>query len=138
MKFPEEFIERGSRVLHSGQTSDVFYNVNAILTDDFYLRHILNKIPRSEHYIGVATGGSLIALVSHVKYPESKFSMIKDGKLLGEKPAEEYILIDDVVTTGNSLLEAISILRSMPEKIIAAVDRRPENKNPEVKAVFEI
>jgi len=47
-------------------------------------------------------------------------------------------LIDDVVTTGNSLLKAIAIIGSQPSEIIVAVDRRGRNENPKVKAIFEI
>ena len=139
MKFPEEFIERGQRILHSGQTSDTFYNVNRLLMSDLYLRHILRKIPANEHYVGISTGGALIAMAAHTQYIYSKLSIVKDGQLLGERPSEaQWYLIDDVVTTGRSLLEAISLAGNKPKEIIVAVDRRIENKNPIVRTLFEI
>lgn len=129
---------RGERILHSGQSTSVFYDVNALLTERTYLDYILHRIPCSEHYVGIATGGALIALAAFQKNPTSKFSMIKDGELKGALPLDEWILVDDVVTTGNSLTEAIKIIGEVPSKIIVAVDRRTENKNPEVKPIFEI
>lgn len=140
MKFPEKYVRHGEVRLHSGGSSSIFYDVNALLTDVVYSNCVFNKIPMSEHYVGVATGGAIIAMAAHRKFPDSKFSMIKDGMLIGERPAGRWTLIDDVTTTGSSLLEAISLIGSdnQPEKIIVAVDRRTENKNPEVISVFEI
>ena len=138
LKFPEEFIEQGERVPHSGQISDTFYNVNRLITRNFFLRHILRNIPANEHYIGISTGGALIAMAAHTQYIHSRLSIIKEGQLLGERPSEaQWYLIDDVVTTGKSLLEAISLVGSNPKEIIVTVDRRPENANPEVRAIFQ-
>ena len=137
MKFPEKYIKHGDFVLHSGQHSNVFYDVNALLTNDFYTRHILNKIPESGHYVGIATGGAIIARIASFERM-ARFSMVKDGELKGETPNGSWVLIDDVVTTGSSLLEAISIVGSNPREIIAVVDRRPENKNPEVTSIFNL
>ena len=138
MKFPEEYIEREEKILHSGQVSNIFYNVNRLFTNDLYFRTVLLRIPSSDHYIGIATGGALIAMACHAKYFYSKFSMVRDGKLIGEMPTGQWILIDDVTTTGRSLLEAMATVGSQPHKIIVAVDRRPENKNPEVISLFQI
>ena len=136
MKFPKEYIHKGKFKLHSGQFSNILYDVNSLLTDDFYVDYILNKIPFSNHYIGIATGGAIIArLISREK--KTKFSMIKDKELKGEPPQSEWILIDDVTTTGASLEEAINIIRKKPSQIYIILDRRPENKNPEVYSIFE-
>ena len=140
MKFPEKYIKHGNFILHSGQTSDIFYDVNALLTDNFYLRYLLDEVPRSKHYVGIVTGGALIAIIAHIhhgRFPGSKFSMIKDGELKGEIPDRDWTLIDDVVTTGNSLLEAIITAGSKPKNIFVVVDRRERNENPEVNSIFE-
>lgn len=137
MRFPEKYIKSGERILHSGGQTNVFYDVNALLTDAPYVNYLLDKISFSEHYIGVATGGAIIAaLVS--KDRKGKFSMIKDGELKGETPWESWVLIDDVATTGSSLEEAIKIVGKTPSKIVVAVDRREVNKNPVVNSIFEI
>ncbi|MDP3992185.1 MAG: hypothetical protein U1B79_00990 [Candidatus Pacearchaeota archaeon] len=138
MKFPEEYIKREGRVLHSRQSSDIFYDVEEAITDNDVYDFMMLNFPFYEHYVGIATGGALMAIVAHSQYPSSEFSYIKNGKLIGKKPVEEWVLIDDVATTGKSLLEAIALVGSEPKKIIVAIDRRIENKNPEVRAIFEI
>ena len=136
MKFPERYRKQGNFRLHSGQNSDIFYDVNEMLTDDSYLRQILDKVPMSDHYVGIATGGAIIArlISSEIK---SKFSMIKDGELKGDFPSGEWILIDDVTTTGASLEEAVKIVGKNPEEIFVVVDRRTKNERPKVFSVFE-
>jgi len=63
--------------------------------------------------------------------------MIKDGKLKGDLPLDDYLLIDDVTTTENSLLEAIDIIGKTPSGIWVCVDRRLE-KRLSINSVFEI
>ena len=136
MKFPEKYIKRGKTVLHSGGESDIFYDVNALLTDDFYTAKIIENIPFGKHYVGIATGGAILGrLVSSKR--NSKFSIVKDNELKGEIPSENYILIDDVTTTENSLNEAIRIIGKKPWKIFIVVDRRKDNKNLEVQSLFK-
>ena len=138
MKFPEKYIRHGKFVLHSGENSNIFYDVNTMLTEDFYLNYILDRIPKSEHYVGIATGGALLAIAAHVKYPDSKFFTIHNGELKRDYPLGPWILIDDVVTTGKSLLEAIAVVGSQPKEIIVMADRRDKNENPNVRTIFEL
>lgn len=137
MRFPERYRKQGEFKLHSGQNSDVFYDVNEMLTNDYYLRQILNKVPMSSHYIGIATGGAIIArLISSER--KSKFSMVKDKELKGDFPLGKWILIDDVITTGTSLKEAVKIVGKNPEEIFVVIDRRVKNEKPKVFSVFDI
>ncbi len=136
MKFPNKYVKKGKFKLHSGKISNIFYDVNAMLTDDYCVQQILEKIPFSKHYVGIATGGAIIARLISRERKDSKFSMIKDKELKGDYP-DRYILIDDVVTTGNSLEEAVKIIKKIPDKIFVVLDRRSKNKNPEVYSIFE-
>ncbi len=136
-RFPEEFIEYGKFVLHSGLRSNARYDVNSMLKNDFYLKYVLDKIPKSEHYIGIATGGASMAIATHTRFPNSKFSTIHDGELKRDYPKGNWILLDDVTTTGGSLLEAIALIGSNPKEIIVAMDRRWRNINPEIVSIFE-
>lgn len=136
MKFPEKYILKGQFELHSGQKSNLLYDVNVLLTDEKYRGILMDKIPHFEHYVGVATGGAIIAGMLADKR-KVKFSMVKDGELKGELPLGDWLLIDDVITTGNSLEEAIKIIGRNPPKIYVAVDRRGENRNPRVYSIFE-
>ncbi|MDO8517653.1 MAG: hypothetical protein Q7S33_06030 [Nanoarchaeota archaeon] len=136
MKFPEKYTKHGEFKLHSGETSNILYDVNALLTDNFYVGEILSKIPSCPHYIGIATGGAIVAsLISRER--KSLFSMIKDRELKGKFPLTDWILIDDVITTGSSLEEAINIIGKIPSKIVVIFDRRAKNKELEVYSIFE-
>lgn len=137
IKFPEKYVRKGKFVLHSGQKSHFLIDVNALLSDNFYLNLITDKIPLAPHYIGIATGGAVLGrMVSKDK--GVKFSMIHDKELKGEVPEGDYLLIDDVVTTGNSLKEAIRIIGRPPKQIWVCVDRRTKNEGPKVNSLFEI
>lgn len=130
MKFPEQFIKRGKFKLHSGEESQIFYDVNALLTDKEHFNNIINSIPHEDiTYVGIATGGAIIA--SHF----SPFVIIKDKELKG-KIEGEYYLIDDVCTTEGSLKEAIKIIEKEPKRIFVIVDRR-KNKNLNLTAIYE-
>lgn len=112
----------GNFELHSGGKTNIFYDVNAALTDRVYLEKIINTIPKDDvTYVGIATGGAIIA--SHL----APFAMIKDSKLKGDVSGD-YCLIDDVCTTEGSLREAIKIIGREPKYIFAVVDRRKEKK----------
>ena len=136
MKFPDKYIKTGRFKLHSGEISNIFYDINDMLTDDYYVEQMLDKIPFSEHYIGIATAGAIIARLISRERKGSKFSMIKDKELKGDFP-ERYILIDDVVTTGNSLEEAVKIIGKIPDEIVVVLDRRNKNENPVVYSILE-
>ncbi|MCH8329742.1 MAG: hypothetical protein IIB81_05135 [Nanoarchaeota archaeon] len=61
LKYPIKYIQRGRFVLHSRQITDVLYDVNELLTDYFYVKHVIHQIPESVHYVGISTGGAEIA-----------------------------------------------------------------------------
>ena len=131
MNFPEKFIKSGQFKLHSGEESQVFYDINALLTDSEQLNNILSSIPKEDiTYVGIATGGAIIA--SHFK----PFAMVKDSELKGNIQGD-YFLIDDVCTTEGSLKEAISIIGREPKKIFVVVDRR-KTKNLNLVSLYKI
>ena len=134
IKFPKKYIKKGKFKLHSGQESDVFYDVNSLLTEWKHLGleiiESIDNIGYFNSYVGIATGGAIIAS----QY--EPFAMIKDGELKGRVEGD-YCLIDDVVTTETSIREAIDIIGYEPKKIIVCVDRR-ENKELDINAIYSI
>lgn len=120
-EFPKEYMKKGKFTLHSGRVSDVFYDVNAFITDTIYKHNTLRKIPKADSYVGIATCGAIIA--SHCL----NFAMIKDKELKGEIKGD-YCLIDDVVTTEKSIKEAIEIIGHKPKCIFVVVDRRDKKE----------
>lgn len=136
MKFPEEYVLKGNFTLHSGRRSGILYDVNSLLTNGFYRERLMENLPESEHYVGIATGGAIIASLMAERKGKN-FSMIHDGVLKGKTPENDYVLIDDVITTGESIKRAVKIIKRNPLEICVAFDRREENKNPKVSSVFE-
>ena len=131
MNFPEKFIKRGKFKLHSGGETEIFYDVNELLTDNEHFSNVISFIPEDKvTYVGIATGGAIIA--SHFR----PFTMIKDGELKG-KLEGEYYLIDDTCTTEGSLNEAIRIIGRNPKSIFVVVDRR-KIKNLKLIPIYEI
>jgi len=130
MEFPERYIKRGKFTLHSGEVSDRLYDVNAMLTDKFWLDYVLNNVPRGFSYAGIATAGAIIA--SHFV----PYAIVKDKELKG-KLEGDYCLIDDVCTTENSLRRAIEIIGREPSYVFVVVDRRREKKM-KVNSFFEV
>lgn len=138
MKFPEKYIKHGEFTLHSGQTSGIFYDVNALMADRDLFEEVLRSIPEVNHYVGIATGGAVLArTISYLR--NAGFSMIKDGELKGEVPMGGYLLIDDVATTETSLREAIKIIGKIPSAIFVVLDRRSlENRILGLNSLFQI
>lgn len=135
MKFPEKYIKKGKFKLHSGEITDIFYDVNKFLTDEDNLwRLVVQFINKNKKYynvyVGIATGGAIIASQF------LPFAMIKDGELKG-KVEGDYCLIDDVATTENSLREAINIIGKNPKDIFVVVDRRKE-KTLDIISMYDI
>jgi len=135
MKFPEKYIKKGKFKLHSGEIADTFYDVNKFLTDEDNLwRLVVQFINKNKKYynayVGIATGGAIIASQF------LPFAMIKDGELKG-KVEGDYCLIDDVVTTENSLRKAIDIIGKNPKDIFVVVDRRKE-KTLDIISMYDI
>lgn len=66
---------------------------------------------------------SLRKVCKAIYYPDTDVSegfIEKDGK---------YVLYDDVVTTGKTMIKAIKKYKKKPERCICIVDRRPEVKS---------
>jgi len=145
MKFPKQYIKKGKFKLHSGKTTDTFYDVNEMLTDyeewDKVKNAIAFKINNSPLlFVGIATGGAIIAS----KYSNC-WSMIKDGEYKGayyrdnnNEGMYDYCLIDDVVTTGKSIEEAIKIIGYKPKSIFAVVDRREDKRKMRIKSMYKV
>jgi len=47
MKFPKKYIQHGERILHSGDRTNIFYDVNVLLTEKIWRGYLFKKIPRS-------------------------------------------------------------------------------------------
>ena len=137
-RFPEKYIGHGDFVLHSGQHSEIFYDARALFDDPEWRDYILKQIPESPHYVGIKTGGAEIAWQAHLKNPRSLVSFIeKDGRMNGIFPFSDYLLLDDIITTEDSLAKAIKDIGLNPQEIRVIMDRR-QIKNLKVTSIFEL
>ena len=134
MEFPKQFIRKGKFKLHSGQTSNIFYDVNSLLTNYSEWIKVREGIPKHfRTYVGVATGGAIIASQFNTY---KNWAFVKDGELKG-KIEGNYCLIDDVVTTEESIKEAIKIIGVKPEHIFVVVDRRT-TKKLKIQSLYDV
>jgi len=133
-RFPKKYIKRGKVKLHSGQYSNILYDVNSMLTDFEERTKIMLAMPTEYRtYVGVATGGAILASQLCIW---RNWAMVKDGELKG-KIKGDYCLVDDVCTTETSIKEAIKIIRKKPKCIFVVVDRRKE-KTLKIKSIYKI
>lgn len=131
-KFPNKYIKKGKFKLHSGELTDTFYDVNAMITSNpnfLKINDFIWKLPVIK-FIGISTGGAIIS--SWFPY----WAMIKDGELKG-KIEGNYCLIDDVCTTEKSIKDAIKIIGRKPKIIFVVVDRR-KKETLEIKSLYKI
>lgn len=145
MKFPETYIRRAKPgedfTLHSGDKSGVKYDVVSMFMDNGWVREIIRNIPYSQHYVGIPTGGAIIAREASRQH-NALCSMIKDDEIKGTIPSGPFLLVDDVTTTEGSLKEALKILQRYNVElsrcgIYVVMDRRPKDKRSlDITAMF--
>lgn len=139
----EKYTKKGLFKLSSGQLTDTFYDVQEMLAEN--LRRIRYQIPRGyDTYTGIATGGAILA--SHaveineknMSYPN--FVIINKEDELKGKVIGKVLLIDDVVTTENSVRRALQLIpRGHETEIFCVVDRRkPELKSLKISSIYQV
>ncbi len=138
--------KRGKVVLASGKTSDYYFDARISSLSGTPAHHIATvvldmiKNDRVDAVGGLTLGadpivGAVVALSHTVKKPLNGFIVRKSEKSHGMKKLVEgpalkkssrVVIIDDVVTTGSSTVQAIQAIRAIGCKIvrvIAVVDR---------------
>lgn len=78
-------------------------------------------------FAGVETGGSLLAVAVGAVYGDDVLDVRKDGTVVGSfEPGEAVDLVEDVVTTGGSVLRAARALRAaglVVDTVVCLIDR---------------
>lgn len=137
-KFPEECVVIGRFKLHSGDITNIFYDVNKLVTNREHLREIVRNVPDCICYVGIATCGAIISSHCQNFEQDSVNAMIKDKELKGQI-RKEYCLIDDVVTTESSIKEAIAIIGHNPKHIFVVVDRRKKDERTlDIESMYDV
>ena len=124
--------KEGSFILHSGEKSSYLFDVMELIGNkDFH--HEYSYFIDDEFLVGIEFGGAILAALGSRYntyklygdiYTDNQFGIVrKDGTLYGYIP-DDYTLIDDVVTTENSIKNAIKQIGKKPTNIKTIVDRR--------------
>ncbi len=138
----KECIKYGDFILASGKKSKYYVDIKKASTDPRMLKliaqhitHILKLHSIYPDYIGcVALGGVPIAVAVSLETGLPLLLIRKEtkeygtkGQIVGEiERGKSVLLVEDVTTTGNSVLKAIKILRYeglVIQHVIAIVDR---------------
>ncbi len=130
-------VEYGEFVLASGARSTYYINVKSALTSPEVLVAVGEEISSLEPFdvvAGVAVGGIPIAvsvsIASRKPYAivrESEKTHGKSGRVIGEVSGRTVLLVEDVTTTGGSVLAGIEALRAAGgtvRTVVTIVDRQ--------------
>ncbi|HVN65951.1 MAG TPA: orotate phosphoribosyltransferase [Methanomicrobiales archaeon] len=129
-------IRHGDFVLASGARSKLYVDIKSALTDPVVLSAIAQEIAgrcRFDAVAGVAVGGvplavsvSLAAGKPYVIVRAGEKGYGTGGRIIGEVKGRSLLLVEDVTTTGGSVLGAIRLLReagAVVDRVVAVVDR---------------
>ncbi|MCE8424744.1 MAG: orotate phosphoribosyltransferase [Candidatus Methanoperedens sp.] len=137
-----EAIKFGDFILASGKKSQYYIDIKKASTNPNILKLIAAEISRlliersiyADYVGGVAIGGIPVAVAVSLETGYSLLIIRKEAKDYGTKgqivgdfiPGKSIILVEDVTTTGGSVLKAINTLREAGlfiNKVITVVDR---------------
>jgi len=136
------YTKHGNFKLHSGQQSNTLYDVKAMICDN-KLPYITDSLDRSLRdfiqygnftIVGIESAGAIIATYASHIYDWELAIVTKDNELVGNV-SEDYCLVDDVVTTENTIRKAIELIGYDPKHIFCVVDRR-EIKSLNIDSMF--
>jgi orotate phosphoribosyltransferase len=128
----------GTFTLTSGQTSDVYVDVKRATTDPDRLRRIADRLAArvgdAERFAGMELGAVplvvALALTAGKPYAIVRKAARTHGtgtRVEGEIPrAARVLVIEDVTTTGGSVVETVGLLRdagATVDRVVCVVDR---------------
>jgi orotate phosphoribosyltransferase len=129
-------VRHGDFVLASGARSRVYVDIKSALTDPGVLSAIAIEIAGRGSFdavAGVAVGGvplavavSLAAGKPYVIVRSGEKGHGTGGRIIGEAAGRTLLLVEDVTTTGGSVLAAVRLLReagAVVERVVTVVDR---------------
>jgi orotate phosphoribosyltransferase len=130
-------VEYGDFVLASGARSSYYLDVKSAITSPAVLEAIGEEISRLESFdvvAGVAIGGIPIAvavsLASRKPYAvirNTEKTHGKSGRVIGDVRGKTVLLVEDVTTSGGSVLTGIDALRTAGatvRSVVTIVDRQ--------------
>lgn len=149
----KNIIKYGDFTLKSGQKSHIYFDLRTLIAHPLILNHILDTLFEKyiknltfKHICGLAYTGIPMASGISLKYNIPMLMVRKERKEYGTKKLIEglyntydmCLIIDDVITTGSSLIENIKILKKeglVIHNIVVILDRRPVNERGDIEGV---
>lgn len=134
-------VKIGDFTLSSGRKSSYYIDIKKAITDPGTLELIANKIVEvineqgicTEAIGGVAVGGvplaTAVSLKSGLPLVIIRKSMKEygtGGRFIGDIQGRNMVVVEDVTTTGSSVIEAVKVLReagAIVDTVITIVDR---------------
>ena len=134
-------LTKGNFTLHSGQKSNYIFDIMKLIRNEDFLKEF-DEFIKGDFIVGIEFGGSILAALNANSRYQRNFAIIrKDGTIYGDSIPKHYVLLDDVVTTENSLRTAMKQLGGIghyPDEIKCVVDRRKkENKSLHIESMLE-
>lgn len=133
-----KYTKHGKFKLSSGNFSNTLYDVKEMICDG-NMEEICKHIPyyHVDTVVGIETAGAIIATY---RVGDSGLKGLafytKDDTIAGDIYGE-YSLIDDVVTTENTIRKAIKKIGREPKSIFCVVDRRT-NPILKIESMFKV
>jgi orotate phosphoribosyltransferase len=129
-------VRHGDFLLASGIRSKVYVDIKSALTDSGILSVIALEIAARASFdvvAGVAVGGIPIAVAVSLSAGKP-YAIVRTGekghgtggRIIGEVAGRSTLLVEDVTTTGGSVLSAVRLLRealARVDTVLAVVDR---------------
>jgi orotate phosphoribosyltransferase len=129
-------VRRGDFLLSSGIRSNLYVDIKSALTDPGVLSAVALEIAgrcRFETVAGVAVGGIPIAVAVSLAAGKP-YAVVRraekghgtGGRIIGEVAGLSTLLVEDVTTSGGSVISAVRILReagARVDTVITIVDR---------------
>ena len=145
----EKYTKHGDFTLHSGEKSDVFYDIQKMMVNE--LDYLLSEIPKTyDTYIGIVPVGSVLAGCLQYKMKNelgyrSNFAIInKEYELKGEIYGK-CLLIDDVCTTENTFRKSLKSIYTNASTqwtdidLFCVVDRRDKyHQLFDIQSIFKV
>ncbi|WP_394334871.1 orotate phosphoribosyltransferase [Methanonatronarchaeum thermophilum] len=161
IKLLNEFggVKYGDFTLSSGEKSSYYIDIKAVCTEPVFLREVAREISGElggvDRVAGVALGGvplvTAVSLESEVPYlmirKEEKGYGTNDRIEGSYSVGDSAVIIEDVTTTGNSVLDGIKALRDAGlsvDRAFTVVDRESgaienlQENGVELKAVISV
>ena len=152
-----QVVQYGDFVLSSGKKSNYYVNVKRASSDPKILREMAKAISSHvghEKLAGMALGAVPLVVAVALQTDRPYVIVRKDqkehgtmDKIEGEvRPGDEFLVIEDVATTGASALRVIEALRAkgaIAKKVVTVVDREEgagpflEGKSVEMISLFK-